>query len=140
MHGRHNAFHNTDKPGTYSNQSLNLQALMIRVGFALTVLTAVLPDFVRGRYSGSEILSEMHLLGIGVGIVLALAGIAWYCGLALVTYARHHPNLANQPFVWLPHIITVWIFWLVRTTRLGSLSMRVHFYVSAQITPPYTQL
>jgi len=130
MYGRYKAFDRAEKPGTYSNHWLNVQAFLIRVGFAMTVLTAVLPDFVRGRYSGSEDLSLMHLFGIGVGIMLALVGIGWYCGLALLIDTKHHPALAARPLVWLPHIITVWIFWLVRMTcvhKCDSAQLIVYF-------------
>ena len=105
--------------GFYPNWWLNLQCFLIRLGMILTVLTAVLPDFVKGRFHGSTDLTFLHLVGIGLGILLALVGIVSYNVTALWTYCKHPKSFWKNPQLWLPHIFGVWTFWLTFTMVLG---------------------
>ena len=107
--------------GVFPPFRLNIQCILIRLGMVLTVITAVLPDFARGRYHGSDDLTTLHLVGIGLGIALALAGIFWYNYTAVYCQhgQQHTGEFWKRPELWMPHVISVWTFWLTVTMVIG---------------------
>eukprot|EP01045_Picozoa_sp_COSAG04_P001591 COSAG04_NODE_54_length_30630_cov_12.996233_19_plen_426_part_00 len=126
-----NAAQKLKEDGAFPNRSLNVQCFLIRFGLVLTVFTAVLPDFAQGFYHGSQSLTFLHLLGIGLGIALALIGIFWYNYQACWVYCNKYyyssgTEFWRYPQFWMPHVMSVWTFWLTLSMVFGFVAANKH--------------
>lgn len=110
---------------------LNMQMAAVRFGVALTVLTAVMPDYAEGKHKLSSVTTFLHLFGVYAGAILCLGGMFSYCFYALWTWRldlNSPADVFKNPAVWLPHGVTTVI--LVSPTPSPAASVAPGFHSS----------
>lgn len=109
--------------GYFPNKEFIINCSLIRLGLVMTCVTGVLPDFAEGIFKASELMSKVHLYGIGLGVFFALLGITKYMVTAmhLRTTNDNHAKHMDRPILWFPHVITMWVITLTLIMVTGFL-------------------
>eukprot|EP01043_Picozoa_sp_COSAG02_P087659 COSAG02_NODE_24898_length_674_cov_1.768696_1_plen_187_part_10 len=109
--------------GYFPNKEFIFDCSMIRLGLVMTCVTGVLPDFAEGIFKASELMSVVHLYGIGLGVFFALLGITKYMVTAMHLRATNdnHAKHMDRPILWFPHVVTMWVIVLTLIMVTGFL-------------------
>lgn len=119
---------------------------IVRLGVAMTVFTAVMPDYAEGLYELSYVMTKLHLFGVFVGATLCLIGMVAYCVKALWTWrvdpeivdvarrpgVESEADVIQNPMIWLPHGVTMVVLVSRPYPRLRSESPSPSALPSAQ--------